>query len=72
MTGDDVSEQAEKLSRPERLFKALSNWIGTGIFLVGMYYSLERGVDVHWSVYLVGGVLMGAGKAFEIAKGMKP
>ena len=68
---ENKEPQQEQLTRPEKFFKSISSWIGTGIFLTALYYEMERGVEVNLIVFAVGGILMGAGKALEMARGIK-
>ncbi len=72
MPDHNETQKVEQLSRPERLFKIWSGWIGTFIFGVSMYSALFRDIEPPIIVFAVGGMMMGAGKALELAKGMKP
>lgn len=68
MTDD---KQTPVLSGSEKLFKSFSPWIGAVTFCVALYYVLERNQEVPTIVFVLCGVLMGAGKALEMYKGGK-
>ena len=71
---DKLPETAEKrdhLSKPERLFKSLSQWIGAIIFGVGMIYDLHLDKDVGLVIFAVGGGLMGVGAGMDVLRGMR-
>jgi hypothetical protein len=67
-----MSDELPELSASEKLFKALSPWIGVISFLVLLYYLLERNQEIPLVVFGICGALMGFGKLLLAIKDRKP
>ena len=65
---------AEKpeLTNSEKLFKALSPWMGALAFVACLYYLLERNQAIPWYVFGLCGILLGLGKMLLALKDLRP
>lgn len=67
-----MADDDSNLSDSEKLFKALSPWLGAAAFLVCLFYLLERNQEIPWFVFGICAALMGLGKLMMALKDLKP
>lgn len=68
-----MADKQQQLTRSERLFKAVSPWLGAVAFFVLMFYLLERNQDIPWYVFGLAGAMMGFGELLvQVNKIRKP